>query len=108
MVQELPPDEVARRLRATPAQAILLDVREPYERELAAIEPSLHIPMGEVPDRIAEIPRDRPLVVYCHGGTRSRMVAGFLEGQGYSTVDNLAGGIDAWSRTVDPKVPRYS
>ncbi len=107
MVTELAPSAVAAKIRTAPDAVVLLDVREPFERELAAIEPSLHIPMGEVPDRLAEIPRDRELVVYCHGGTRSRMVAGYLEGQGFRSVGNLSGGIDAWSVQVDVKVPRY-
>jgi rhodanese-related sulfurtransferase len=108
MVEELRPEEVAKKLKESPGDFLLLDVREPDEREMAVIEPSLHIPMRDVPDRLAEIPKDREVVVYCHGGTRSAMIAGFLEGKGYSRVANLAGGIDAWSRRVDPNVPRYS
>jgi rhodanese-related sulfurtransferase len=107
MVSQLAPEEVARRLKADPQRVVLLDVREPYERELARIEPSLHIPMNEVPERIEEIPKDREVVVYCHGGSRSLMVAGYLANRGYRTVANLDGGIDAWSVRVDPDVPRY-
>jgi sulfur-carrier protein adenylyltransferase/sulfurtransferase len=107
MVEELSATEVAARMKAAPKDVVLLDVREPYERDLARIEPSLHIPMRDVPQRLAEIPPDRELVVYCHGGARSAMIAGFLESRGYARVANLSGGIDAWSRTVDPKVPRY-
>jgi rhodanese-related sulfurtransferase len=107
MVDELEPEEVAQRVRAAPERVVLLDVREPYERELAAIEPSLHIPMNEVAGRIEELPKDKELVVYCHGGARSMMVASFLEHRGFAPVANLAGGIDAWSRKVDPNVPRY-
>ena len=107
MPQEWDPAEVARRLGQQPASIVLLDVREPYERELAVIEPSIHIPMQEVPERLAEVPRDRTVVVYCHSGVRSSMVAGYLEQQGFRSVVNLGGGIDAWSRRVDPKVPRY-
>jgi rhodanese-related sulfurtransferase len=107
MVAELSASDVAVQLKTRPQSLVLLDVREPWERELAVIEPSLHIPMNDVPDRVAELPRDREIVVYCHGGTRSAMVAGFLEGQGFSGVGNLHGGIDDWSRTVDAKVPRY-
>jgi sulfur-carrier protein adenylyltransferase/sulfurtransferase len=107
MVEEIEPDEVAKRLRAHPDRIVLLDVREPHERELASIEPSLHIPMGEVPERLAEIPRDREIIVFCHGGGRSAMIAAYLEGEGYRPVGNLSGGIDAWSVDVDPKVPRY-
>ena len=108
MVVELDPSVVARRLKDGPGSIVLLDVREPYERRLAAIEPSLHIPMNEVPDRLEEIPKDREVVVYCHTGSRSLMVAGFLEGNGFLSVANLAGGIDAWSVRVDPNVPRYT
>lgn len=107
MVEEISPKEAAERLRKRPSAVVLLDVREPDERETARIDPSVHIPMRDVPDRLAEIPRDREIIVYCHGGARSAMIAGYLEGQGYERVANLHGGIDAWSRTVDPKVPRY-
>jgi rhodanese-related sulfurtransferase len=107
MVEERSASEVAARIRTAPKDVLLLDVREPYERELAHIEPSLHIPMREVPERLAEIPKEREVIVYCHGGARSAMVAGFLETRGYPRVINLAGGIDAWSQTVDPTVPRY-
>ena len=108
MVAELRPEEVAEKLKEKPGSLVLLDVREPDEREMAAIEPSIHIPMRDVPMRLAEIPKDKEVVVYCHGGTRSAMIAGFLEGHGYTSVANLEGGIDAWSRRVDPNVPRYS
>jgi rhodanese-related sulfurtransferase len=107
MVREIEPTELAQKLKNAPEELLLLDVREPFEREMAVIEPSLHIPMGEITERSSEIPRDRDLVVYCHGGTRSMMVAGYLEGLGFKSVANLAGGIDAWSVEVDPKVPRY-
>ncbi len=107
MVDDLAPREVARRLREEPATITLLDVREEFEREMATIEPSQHIPMQEVPDRLAEIPRDRTVVVFCHTGVRSLMVASFLEHQGLAGVSNLRGGIHAWSLDVDPSVPRY-
>lgn len=108
MVDELSAEEVARQLKASPTHLLLLDVREDWERELAVIEPSLHIPMNEVPQRVDELPKDRPIVVYCHGGARSAMVAGFLELRGFSSVANLSGGIDAWSVQVDPNIPRYT
>jgi len=108
MVDELTPEEVQEKMKAGPSKVLLLDVREPWERGLAVIEPSAHIPMGQVAARTAELPKDRLIVVYCHGGTRSAMVAGFLEGHGFPSVANLSGGIDAWSVEVDRKVPRYS
>lgn len=107
MVDELAPRDVARRLREAPERLVLLDVREAFERELAVVEPSLHIPMDEVPSRLGEIPRDRPVIVYCHTGVRSAVVASFLEHRGFRNVANLGGGIDAWSIEVDPNVPRY-
>lgn len=107
MVVPVAPEELARRMHAPNSRVVLLDVREPDERAEARIEPSIHIPMNEVPQRVGELPTDRELVVYCHSGTRSLMVAGYLEGQGFHPVGNLTGGIDAWSRKVDPTVPRY-
>jgi len=107
MFHEVDPATVARRMKEAPDSIVLLDVREPFERHFAAIQPSLHIPMNDVPSRLAEIPRNREVVVYCHSGARSMMVASFLEGEGFESVANLTGGIDAWSVHVDPKVPRY-
>jgi rhodanese-related sulfurtransferase len=108
MVARTSPEEVARRLAKEPTRLLLVDVRENDERAAAAILPSIHIPMNEVPDRLGEIPRDKDVIVYCHHGARSEMVAGYLEGEGYRHVANLSGGIDAWSAYVDPKVPRYT
>ena len=107
MVESVHPHEVVIRLRERPDHHVLLDVREPEEREIACIHPSLHIPLAEIPRRLAEIPRDKTVVVYCHHGSRSAMVAGFLEAMGFSRVANLEGGIDHWSRKVDPTIPRY-
>ncbi|HXY46738.1 MAG TPA: rhodanese-like domain-containing protein [Thermoplasmata archaeon] len=107
MVSQVSAEEAARQLKERPDEVLFLDVREPYERELATIAPSLHIPMSEVPARLAEIPKDREVIVYCHAGSRSNMVAGFLSSRGWKSVANLSGGIDAWSLEVDPTVPRY-
>lgn len=107
MVDQISPGELRTMLHRNTVPILLLDVREEDERAAAAIEPSLHIPMQEIPGRTGEIPKDRKIVVYCHHGSRSEMVAGFLESQGYPDVVNLDGGIDRWSQTVDPKVPRY-
>lgn len=86
---------------------LLLDVREPWEWQAARIEGAQHIPMREVPARVAEIDRGREVVAICHHGGRSMQVAMFLEKNGFSKVHNLQGGVDAWSRTVDPAVPTY-
>jgi rhodanese-related sulfurtransferase len=107
MVRPMSPQALASLLHEKPPKVFLLDVREPEERAAARIEPSTHIPMDEVESRLAEVPRDRPIVVYCHHGSRSFMIASLLEGEGYENVSNLTGGIDAWSERVDPSVPQY-
>ena len=86
---------------------VLLDVREPWEFEKARIQGAQLVPMREVPARLAEIDQGKPVVAICHHGGRSMQVALFLEKAGYSNVHNLVGGVDAWSRTVDPEVPLY-
>lgn len=86
---------------------ILLDVREPWEYDTARIAGAQLVPMREVPARIAEIDAAREIVAICHHGGRSMQVAMFLEKQGFKRVHNLMGGIDAWSRAVDPSVPTY-
>lgn len=107
MVDSISPTELAGLLRSGKEQVVLLDVREDDERAVARIEPSLHVPMNSVPDRLAELPRDRRIVVFCHHGGRSYAVAGYLETEGFKDVTNLSGGIDEWSRLIDPNVPRY-
>jgi len=86
---------------------VLLDVREPWEYERARIEGTQLVPMRELPGRLDEIDPDKEVVAICHHGGRSLQVAIFLEKNGYSKIHNLAGGVDAWSRTVDPAVPLY-
>jgi rhodanese-related sulfurtransferase len=107
VVESILSTELADLLKTDRGKVVLLDVREDEERAVASIEPSLHIPMNTVPDHLVELPRDRRIVVYCHHGGRSYAVAGYLETEGFKDVTNLTGGIDEWSRLVDPKVPRY-
>jgi sulfur-carrier protein adenylyltransferase/sulfurtransferase len=84
----------------------LLDVREPYEYQIAQIGGTL-IPQNDVPNRLAEIPRDREIVVHCRSGARSQRIAEMLKQNGYQDVVNLAGGILAWSDEIDPTVQKY-
>jgi sulfur-carrier protein adenylyltransferase/sulfurtransferase len=84
----------------------LIDVREPYEYQIAQIGGTL-IPQNDVPNRLGEIDRDREVVVHCRSGSRSQRIAEFLQQQGYAKVANLAGGILAWSDEIDPKVTKY-
>jgi rhodanese-related sulfurtransferase len=104
-MQELTPAEVVA-LQARQA-LLLLDVRQPEELALAAVAGARHIPMNEIPARLGELEPDAPLAVLCHHGSRSLMVARFLERNGFTQVFNVSGGIDAWSRTVDPAIPLY-
>src|SRR5688572_20405693 len=86
----------------------LLDCREPDEVATAKIAGSTHIPMREISARLTELgPKEARIVVHCHHGGRSLRVVNFLRQQGYENVQNMAGGIDAWSLEVDPAVPRY-
>ena len=100
---------LSSRVDGTPLQ--LLDVREDWEVALAALQlPGVrqcHIPMGQVPARLEELDASRPIVCLCHHGMRSAQVVAFLLRQGFDEVYNLASGIDAWSLSVDSRVPRY-
>jgi rhodanese-related sulfurtransferase len=104
-VAEITPTEfVARRARGE--SLTLLDVREDWELGVASVPDVVHIPMGEVADRIGELDRGREVVVLCRSGRRSLQVANFLQQNGFQAV-NLAGGILAWSRELDATIPTY-
>lgn len=97
----------AKLLLDLPSPPVLVDVREADELAICRIPGALHIPLGELPARMAEIPADRPVLIHCHHGGRSLRATQFLRAQGRSAVSNVKGGIDAWSRLIDPAVPRY-
>jgi|SRR5687767_11576165 rhodanese-related sulfurtransferase len=107
VVPELTPTEFCERWHDRESGVVLLDVREHAELQIAAVAGARHIPMGEIPGRLAELDRNTPLVVMCHSGGRSRRVADYLQSNGFENVFNLRGGIDAWSTEIDPQVPRY-
>ena len=86
----------------------LIDVREPFEYEIARIPGAKLIPLGEVVNRICEIEKGKTTVVQCKGGVRSAKAIGYLKDAGFEgRLINLKGGIGAWSDNVDPKVPKY-
>jgi adenylyltransferase/sulfurtransferase len=91
------------------APGLLLDCREPDEHATASIAGAVLLPMGELPGRIEELAayRDVPLAVHCHHGGRSLRVARWLRENGFPQAQSMAGGIDEWSREIDPSVPRY-
>jgi adenylyltransferase/sulfurtransferase len=97
--------ELKRRIDAG-EDLFILDVREPFEYQIAQIGGKL-IPLNDVPQRLGEIPREREIIVQCKSGGRSQRAAELLKQQGYPSVVNLAGGILAWSEEIDPSVKKY-
>ncbi|WP_223634876.1 rhodanese-like domain-containing protein [Corallococcus sp. EGB] len=108
-IPEITPAELARRLAGPPeARPVLVDVRFPHEHEWVALPDSVLMPLPELEDFHAQLDalRGRPVVVYCHHGVRSLDGAAYLIDRGLDAV-SLHGGIDLYSRTVDPSLPRY-
>jgi rhodanese-related sulfurtransferase len=105
---ELDCQTVAAKLAAGDA-LLLLDCREPDEHALACIAGARLLPMSEIASRLDELGPDRDIAiaVHCHHGGRSLKVARWLREQGFTNAQSMAGGIDAWSQTIDPSVPRY-
>jgi molybdopterin/thiamine biosynthesis adenylyltransferase/rhodanese-related sulfurtransferase len=104
-VPQIGPEELKRRQTAG-EDVFVLDVREPHEYQIANIGGHL-IPLNDLPKRIGELDREKNIVVQCKSGGRSQRGAEFLQQQGFAHVENLAGGITAWSEKVDPSIPKY-
>jgi sulfur-carrier protein adenylyltransferase/sulfurtransferase len=105
-IPEMSPHELKRRMDAgEPCE--LIDVREPFEYEIARIDGAKLIPLGEISERLDELSGEQPIVVHCHSGKRSAQAVGLLQQHGFTKVYNLEGGIDAWSDQIDPNVPKY-
>lgn len=94
-------------LKDAPATALLIDVREPWETAIVQVPGAELIPMRQMPERAASMPRDRRLLIMCHHGGRSRQVTDFLRARGFVNATNVAGGIDAWAAEIDPSLRRY-
>lgn len=105
-IRQVRAPEVAERLARGDA-LVLLDVRRHDEVVSASLDGSIHIPLDELADSLDELDPDREYVIYCHHGVRSISAAAMLQCAGIERVASMAGGIDAWSRLVDPRVPRY-
>jgi len=105
-VSELSVEELAQ-WRASGKPFVLLDVREPFELQAASLPDALHIPMREIPARMKELDRSVEIAVLCHHGGRSARLAQFLAMQGFASVHNVAGGIDAYAKRVDTSIARY-
>ena len=106
MHRDLTPTELAS-LRDADESWQIVDVREPWEIEIASLPHSVKIPLAEIPLRLTELDTDRPVAVLCHSGGRSARAAAYLTSRGFSQVVNIAGGIDAWAQEVDNSLPRY-
>lgn len=106
-VREVTPAQAQEQLKR--GEALLIDVREPDEIAQAHIEGAQLYPMSQANGWFStdELPKDKPLIIFCHHGGRSAQVAAGLVQRGYTNVANMTGGIDAWSQTVDADVPRY-
>lgn len=107
-MREITAGELAAKLQSGEA-VYLLDVRQPWEHEVAALPRSVLIPLDELSQRVGDVdpPPGALVVAYCHHGMRSLSAAAVLAHGGLPGVVSLAGGIDAWSRLVDASVPRY-
>jgi len=105
-MQEISVEELAQ-WREAGRDFVLLDVREPFELQEAALPGAMHVPMGQIPMRMNEMDPQAEIAVLCHFGGRSERVAHFLAQRGFSRVYNVAGGIDEYAERVDPKIPRY-
>lgn len=100
-------DVAQTKLKLEEGDSVLLDVREQFERDICTIDGSIHIPMGEIPARAKELPKDKEILVHCHHGGRSLKVVHFLRDNGYARSTNVGGGIDAWSLQIDSQLQRY-
>jgi rhodanese-related sulfurtransferase len=103
---QISPEEVKRQ-REDGASFILLDVREPWEFQMANIPDSILIPLGQLQARMEELDSGKEIVTVCHHGIRSQTAMGILMQFGIKDVKNLSGGIDAYSLLADPSIPRY-
>jgi adenylyltransferase/sulfurtransferase len=106
MLSNLTPIEIRDAL-ASRSDVLLVDVREPGEYAVAHIDGATLIPLRTVPQELAQLPRDREIILHCHHGMRSEMAGNFLVAQGYPRVSHMVGGIDRWSDEVDPTVAKY-
>ncbi|GAC1348474.1 MAG: rhodanese-like domain-containing protein [Myxococcales bacterium] len=108
MPRQITPAELSARLQRG-EKPYLLDVRQAWEHQLSRIEGSVLVPLPELPARLDDVApaAGQAVVAYCHHGMRSLSAAALLEQHGLKDVLSLAGGIEAWSTLIDPKVPRY-
>ena len=105
-IPQIDPQKLADRL-GRGDDIVVVDVREPWELERASLLNAMSIPLGEIPEAAASLDNSREYVIMCHHGMRSEVAAEWLLNHGFRNVSSLDGGIDAYSRVVDPAIPRY-
>jgi adenylyltransferase/sulfurtransferase len=103
---EISPQDL-KKMREQGAPHLVVDVREKWELDVAALPDFKHIPLGELQTRFAELPKDRPLVMFCRSGRRSMDATLFLHKQGYGQAVNLRGGVLSWAAEIDPSMKTY-
>ena len=101
------PQDLASWLERKTDAPYLLDVRDPEEFMFASIKGAISIPLTTLPERLAELPKDKTIVAICHHGMRSMRAVEFLRQNGFEETFSLNGGMDVWSRDIDPTCPRY-
>ena len=106
-MREISSRECRDYLESTAEKPLLLDVREPWEYNIVHLDDSLLIPMRQIPDSLDKLDPEKETIVVCHHGIRSRQVALFLERNGFTSVVNLRGGLDAWAKETDTSMPTY-
>ena len=104
---EKTPKEIKNLINDSNSEPIILDVREKWEYDICHIENSVHIPMGQITERKDELNHNDMIIVVCHHGIRSRMVAKYLVSNGFTNIINLGGGVDAWSNEIDSSMTKY-
>jgi len=107
LVQRFTAQELNTFLNDNNTPPLLLDVREPWEFEIAHIGGSILLPMHQIPSSLDQFTANQEIVLICHHGIRSRQVAYFLESAGFTNLINLEGGVNAWAHKVDHKMAKY-
>lgn len=103
---EIDVEDLDARLKSGEAVQVV-DVREPWELDVARLAGTIDIPMSTLPKGLCSIDQEKPLAVICHHGGRSLQVARWLRQQGYARAQSVRGGLDVWSQAIDPNIPRY-
>jgi len=106
-MQQMTPTQLRDHLETASSMPQLIDVREPWEFDICAIDNSILIPMGQIPAKIDTLDPAQEIVVICHHGIRSANVCRYLEHQGFEQMINLAGGVDAWAKDIDIDMAVY-